>query len=179
LRLYHQIELLFDWVVVKQIQALGSDLTGIGRLMSDYAAGDTPRLRHIISKYSTDTDRLLKRMFDLPKFVSTAKAIFQDYSKESNPLKDNWTKFIDWAENGTPDLVGAKKFKLAPDQAQFDTLVRTTAAYWIYRVRCCIAHNKIGEYILQDSDEDFVINFIEPLLQEVLLQVLANPALPR
>lgn len=43
-------------------------------------------------------------------------------------------------------------------------------SYWIYRVRCSIAHNKIGEYLLSWEDEEFLVKFAEPLLLEVLKQ---------
>lgn len=44
-------------------------------------------------------------------------------------------------------------------------------AYLIYRVRCSIAHSRIGEHILTQSDEEFVANVAEPLLKSLLIEI--------
>ncbi|NES18002.1 MAG: hypothetical protein F6K41_03525 [Symploca sp. SIO3E6] len=54
---------------------------------------------------------------------------------------------------------------------KYETIIIKIAAYWIYRVRSCIAHNRIGEYIMLPEDEEFIVEFAEPLLREVLYQV--------
>ena len=48
------------------------------------------------------------------------------------------------------------------------------ASYWIYRIRCSIAHHKIGEYLFSWKDENFIVDFGEPLLREVVIQCLKN-----
>jgi hypothetical protein len=56
----------------------------------------------------------------------------------------------------------------------YDKLILETAAYWVFRVRCCIAHHRIGEYLLTQLDEEFVVEFAEPLLLGVLRSILSN-----
>lgn len=43
-----------------------------------------------------------------------------------------------------------------------------------YNVRCCTAHNRIGEYVISNDDEGFVVEFAEPLLREVLCQIFSE-----
>ena len=52
----------------------------------------------------------------------------------------------------------------------YNKFIYTITAYWIYRIRCSIAHSKIGEYILTRDNEEFIVEFAEPLLKEVLIQ---------
>ncbi|WP_217361105.1 hypothetical protein [Dolichospermum sp. UHCC 0406] len=56
----------------------------------------------------------------------------------------------------------------------YDDLVINFSAYCIYRVRCCTAHNRIGEYVMSNDDEGFVVEFAEPLLREVLCQIFTE-----
>ena len=56
----------------------------------------------------------------------------------------------------------------------YDNLVIEFSAYCIYRVRCCISHNRIGEYVMSNDDEGFVVEFAEPLLREVLCQIFSQ-----
>jgi hypothetical protein len=180
LKFYHQLELLFDWVLVKRVQALGNDLMGIGQLMSAYSQQDFQRLDRLLDDYCTDTDRLLQVLISVVAHEPLAVTIFQDFGKEANPLKlpGKWDDFVDMAKSGVVTLQSFKTAKLASNAIDRDRLTRKIAAYWIYRIRCCIAHNRIGEYVLMEADEQFVVEFGEPLLKEVLVQVLVNPALP-
>ena len=52
----------------------------------------------------------------------------------------------------------------------YNNLIPKVCSYWIYRIRSSIAHNKFGEYIMDNDDEDFIVNFAEPLLKEMVLQ---------
>ena len=54
---------------------------------------------------------------------------------------------------------------------EYSKLIIDIAVYWIYRIRCSIAHNRIGEYVMSIDDEEFVVNVVEPLLKEVLIQL--------
>lgn len=50
------------------------------------------------------------------------------------------------------------------------SFILAIATYWIYRIRCSIAHHKIGEYMMGYDDEEFVVEFAEPLLKEIILE---------
>src|SRR5690606_13275654 len=54
--------------------------------------------------------------------------------------------------------------------SNYNKFIHSVTAYWIYRIRCSIAHFKIGEYILTRDKEEFIVEFAEPLIKEVLLQ---------
>lgn len=176
LRLYHQLELLFDWVVIRRIHGLQGDLLGVGRIMSDYSAGDLHRLKHLISTYCSDYAGLATLLGEVGRFVPPAEDIFQLYSKDGNPLKepDKWNTFKGCYQVGLSEP-WAKTNKIATSPERFKELVYHLTAYWTYRVRCSIAHNRIGEYIIKSTDEPFVVNFSEPLLLEVLRQIFSNP----
>jgi hypothetical protein len=55
------------------------------------------------------------------------------------------------------------------DKAYDDYTLKLTA-YWVDRVRSSIAHHKIGKYMMTNNDEDFMLNFVEPLLDELIKQ---------
>ena len=57
----------------------------------------------------------------------------------------------------------------------YKTFILNLASYWIYRIRSSIAHSKIGEYQLSYTDEAFMIEFAEPLLQEIVIQCFTLP----
>lgn len=178
LRQYHQIELLFDWVFVKKIQSLGDDLEGVAKLMSEYSSGDLPRLKVILTKFISNANFVRDRLLMPPAHLATAKEIFDINNKDGNPLKDKWDKFLLWHTHSmTETAVNSPAVKLLGDKS-FPDFVSAIAAYWIYRVRCSIAHNRIGEYIMKESDEEFMVEFMEPLLKEVLCQVFSHPDLP-
>lgn len=177
LRQYHQIELLFDWVFVKKIQSLGNNLDGVAKLMSEYSSGDLPRLKVILTKFISNANLVRDRLLMPTVHLTTAKEIFDINNKDGNPLKEKWDKFLLWhAQSMTEATLNSSTVKLS--DKPFSDFVSAIAAYWIYRVRCSIAHNRIGEYIMKESDEEFVVEFMEPLLKEVLCQVFSHPDLP-
>lgn len=155
LKHYHQLELLCDWYVARQIARLPSDLNGFGKIISSYNAGDFSRVRDLVATFCTDTASVRNQVNQVSPFQKTAQAMFQDFGKQGNPLKDG----ITWS-NGIPAVP--------------DAVLLSLAAYWVFRVRCSIAHHRVGEYLIDDGDEDFVVEFAEPLLLEIIRQVLTN-----
>ncbi|MET3931853.1 hypothetical protein ABIE51_003740 [Lysobacter sp. OAE881] len=160
LKHYHQLEMVVDWHVARRISRLPEDLSGFDKIMSSYAAGDLPRMKDLLETFCTNKQAILAKMNDAAKFLPTAERMFQDFSKSGNPLNlhgwDNW-----------------KAGKLAERD------ILSVAAYWIFRVRCSIAHHRIGEYLIKESDEDFVVFFAEPLLLEIISQVFSGDAMRR
>lgn len=175
LKYYHQLELLFDWVLVKKIQSLGSDLQGIAKLISAYQGGDLPRLKNLLATYCKDAQKVHGLLMPVVNYRPTANTIFQEYSKDGNPLSKGvrWDKMFDnLASSYSP--VHASSNSLGKTVDLYNGLVIEIAAYWIFRVRCCIAHHRIGEYLLVQNDEEFVLEFSEPLLRGVLAIVLTD-----
>lgn len=179
LKIYHQLELLFDWVVVRRIQNLGDDLTGIAKVMSRHSSGDLPSLKELIKEYCQNLSSVWDIMRTIDSHIVVANDVFQNYGKDGNPLKDQWSNFIAALGSGSYSLANATSNRLANRQDVLDKLVAETAAYWLFRIRCCIAHNRIGEYVLTDNEVQFVLTFGEPLLKVVVAQVLSNPNLPK
>ncbi|WP_156818401.1 hypothetical protein [Cyanobium gracile] len=175
LKYYHELELLFDWIVVKKIQALQNDLQGAAKLISSYQSGDLPRLKDLILTYCNDAPKVHSLLANILDYRITGAKIFQDYGKEGNPLKDSWSDMCTDLGKGyflNPPTKGMPK-----NQDKYDKIILESAAYWIFRIRCCIAHHRIGEYLLSQNDDEFVIEFGERLLLGTIGIILENPDL--
>jgi hypothetical protein len=175
LKYYHQLELVFDWILVKKVQCLGSDLQGMARLISSYQSGDLPRLKNLLASYCKDAQKVHSLLMLAVNHKPTAHKIFQEYSKEGNPLSkgSKWDKMFDnLASSYSPSHASSNN--LGSNIDSYNSLIIEIAAYWIFRVRCCIAHHRIGEYLLVQEDEEFVLEFSETLLRGVLMIILAD-----
>lgn len=185
LKLYHLLELIFDWNLVQQIKSLNNDLQGIGQLLNQYSNNkEFDRLKKLLkSKYNTgtlDVDKIADCLNEINSTDYLAKGIkiFFEYSKDSDPYtQKNRTPFSDLMSQGGFKRTNTKEKNtnikgIANDG--YDDLVIDFSVYCIYRVRCCIAHNRIGEYVMSNDDEGFVVEFAEPLLREVLCQIFSG-----
>lgn len=182
LKLYHQIELSFDWVFVQSVKCLNSELTGFGQLVKSYSNSEYTSIKDIILNYTYDFKKICEKLQIPIEHQAISKSIFHNYSKESNPIKEKWDEsmdFLDSTQHSVAEL-HSKKLINKNDQLLYETWVSKLAAYWIYRVRCSIAHNKIGEFIISDEHEDFIVEFAEPLIMEILFQIFdkRNKPLP-
>ncbi len=174
LRLYHCVELLFDFVTFKKIQKLGDDLVGYGELTKDLTRGEYDRLLAILVEFCDRPADVGAALNQAAPYASTCKEIFQDYSKDSNPLKgEAFSKFWTLVEGTNVAAVNFPGAKLGNAEAAQKLIIKI-AAYWIYRVRCSIAHNRVGEFILTDAHDDFVGSFATTLLATVVEQILSN-----
>jgi hypothetical protein len=172
LKLYHLLELLFDWDVVHAIRALGDDLQGIGQILGRYEKDELTRLKDTINARCTDRDRLagaLNAVSQDQNFKALAKTIFFEYGKSGNPQAQE-SQFDAAMANG---FVAPANPANPQSRMNWEASIVSTAAYWIYRVRCCIAHQRIGEYVMGPADERFVVEFAEPLIREVLYQAFS------
>ena len=173
LKLYHLMELRFDSDIIDEIKQLDIDIEPekIGEIFSNYTKNELPRLQYIIENNCQDINRLITCVNRIRSFIPVARNIFYKFGRESNPLKDI-TQFQNVA------LIGFDENTLRNNsvnyQRNYDLFIQKLVGYWIYRIRCSIAHNKIGEYILLHSDEQFIAEFAEPLLKEVINQCFKN-----
>ncbi len=179
LKLYHLLELSFDYDTVLRIKALGDDLHGIGKILSQHKWDEFDRLKQLIIDKCADPSAVAKCIEEIctdRKWDGTMDSIFFHFGKDGNPLLKKHVEFKEmvsvygFTKKGAvdSDVLSQKE----TDKGVFDTLVLKVAAYWIYRVRCCIAHSRIGEYVLKPEDEEFVEKFAEKLLRRVLMTVL-------
>ena len=144
--------------------------------MSRYSSGDLPSLKELLKEYCQNVGDIWEIMRSVDAHIGIATSIFQDYGRDGNPLKDIWLNFQTALASGS--YPPANSSKIPKSQDDLNKLILESAAYWLFRIRCCIAHNRIGEYVLTDTDVQFVLAFGEPLLKEIVSQVLANPNLP-
>lgn len=187
LKLYHLLELSFDLHIVRRIQALNNDLKGIGQIFSSLDSQELKRLRLIIGECK-DPNAIVQCIAAVvadPQWHDKIKSVFFDFGKSGNPVKsDKAEDFLVAIKAGysfanvrsAASIQGPQpSHGKGPSTTQlkaFHTFSLDLAAYWIYRVRSSIAHNRIGEYVMRDEDEPFVTFFAEPLLRCVLAQVL-------
>lgn len=175
LRLYHQLELLFDWVVVREVQLLSENLTGIGPIISRYKYSDIQRLKHLASNFCLDINKLVAIISKLSQYDSVAKQIFFDYGKQGNPIADGKIdQFWELVMTNSLTYETAHEKRIITGIPVYNQLIQDFSVYCIYRVRNSIVHRRIGEYILREEDDEFVIEFAEKLLREVLTQLFSN-----
>jgi hypothetical protein len=178
LQLYHLLELIYDWDFINRLKGLDDDLTDLGIWLKKYSTrDDIDRLKSIFKvRYEEgklDVESISNSLNEgFPCYLDEAKKIFFEFGKGSNPYKDNMPNFDGFIRGGGFAAENIQRY-LGNNFTgrKRDEFVIDVAAYWIYRVRCCIAHNKIGEYVMSHEDEEFVARFAEPLLRTVLLQV--------
>ncbi|WP_313613134.1 hypothetical protein [Agrobacterium sp.] len=176
LRMYHCVELLFDYVIFKKIKRLNDDLFGYAEVMKENSRVELDRLKILIREYCKDVDKLADALHGAAAFEVTCREIFQTFSKDGNPLGDEarWSKVWPFILGQNLSLTNMRTARIANDADVYGKFVIDLAAYWIYRVRCSIAHNRVGEFIITDDHDEFVGKFACSLLGTVLEQLLAD-----
>jgi len=176
--LYHCLEIDFDRNIVKLIRELDEqNPNALGALISRLNNSELDRLRMVIDGFPIDT--LEKHFIKLRNHLDVAEKIFYEFGKDSNPIKDidDFRAYIITSPTiniGTLHRIKTKNkinFELAntskPDS--YRSKMTSLACYWIYRIRCCIAHNKLGEYhIVTSEDLYFLLDFGIPLIKDIL-----------
>lgn len=184
LHLYHYLELDYDYEVVRAIKSIDENdprsLWDVLKSQKD----EFERIIHVVSGYS-DFAKLESLFLELRNHEAAATRLFYEYGKDSNPLKsqDAFDKqFIKSPIISRPELDKIKRDEnlqdnfAAKDDEYRKKLIRLSC-YWVYRVRCSIAHNKLGEYYLNKTDDmDLVVKFVEPLLIELIAYRMASHA---
>lgn len=173
LKKYHQLELLFDYEYVKKIRELGSDLYGIGQVLSELNRDEDRRLQFIIEK-RIDTplkiSNVASKLYEISKYVNIALEILYKYKKSGNPIDESDFLNLVALPNFTEiELKNWNKARINNSDA-YKKFICSIATHWIYRIRCSIAHMRIGEYIMKPEDEEFIVKFAEPLIDEVVAQ---------
>ncbi|MEZ8696730.1 hypothetical protein AB6D84_06400 [Vibrio lentus] len=177
---YHLLELLYDWVCVAKLRSV-TEVKDFRDIMTSYGRTDILSLKSLLTSYVSDISGLLDIIPIIKSYEALAYDIFQQHSKDSNPIKldDNWNKLIYAIDSNklTFSNMSNKDVRFIngmDKEEKFKELILNVCSYWIYRIRCSIAHNKIGEYIFSAEDEEFVILFGEKILDEVINQVFIN-----
>lgn len=171
LKLYHLLELQFDIHTAEKIKGLldtGNEEKQIGKLLRDYSREDIERLKSLIQIKCADIEALVIFINNVKSFRFIAEEIFYDFGKQSNPLKSqkSFNEILDHPDQFEIEVVTQK----VGNSLNYKNFICNLIAYWIYRIRSSIAHNKLGEYVMTSSDEKFIVEFAEPLLKEVVKQ---------
>jgi len=170
LKLYHLLELMFDWTLVEEIRTLGADLKGIGQLLSRYSVKEMGRLRAVLDK-KFDATKVATCLDSLDFSLPQVRAVFFDFGKDNNPLNEFSELARILGVGGWSQASLSSWKRQLSDSTAYRKFLLDAVTYWVYRIRCCIAHSRIGEYVMSLSDESFVCDFGEPLLRHLVLQV--------
>lgn len=173
LRLYQSIELLFDFILVKRIKKLDNNIMGFPQLLSTYGSKELDRLRAIISEFCSNPQGLVDTFYLSSNHVTEREDIFFKHGKKENPCGEveTWTKLVGIIDCGEFTEQKLKIEKLVNNNRPMDKLIFDICSYWIYRIRCSIAHNRVGEFVLEDKHFPFISEFAEPMMLEVVKQV--------
>lgn len=192
LKSYHQIELLFNLIIVRNIQNINiSNIFEINNVYKDLKKTEFDSIVYIIEKYINNDEKYLKIMakgFSIHE--NLCEEFLQKYSKESNPLSDyvRWNKFVKFLKKSDQDdcqsidqffnvaCHPSVEFFKEAQKHEFLKSVRKINAYWIYRIRCSIAHNKLGEFIFETKQDhcEFIYDYGEPLLRQTISCIFSN-----
>lgn len=176
LKLYHLLELQFDLHLRDQILATGDDLHGFSQIINSYNMNELDRIVMILCDRIRDLPALANVLEGLDWNNSTlADVIYFHETSKGNPFRgaDGLDELREWTTRrlfSWPNFSAAGRPGVRREEEHRQKVIRF-AAFVIYRFRCCIAHFRIGEYILRESDERVVLSFAEPVLKEALRQV--------
>lgn len=184
LKTFHLLELLFDYDLIMEIKSLPEELKGLSTLLKEFNKRDElSRLNKVIIKRKSKIDFVLleKNISKVLNHLDKAKEIFFEYGKEGNPIpsdekKLGVEKFNEIISRNDPFQIDNLKqtMKGLNSQEKYEKFLLELSTYWIYRIRCSIAHYKIGEYLMSYDDEEFIVNFIEPILKQIVLDCFDN-----
>lgn len=182
LRLYHCIELLFDTITVLRVKQLTNDIRELPTILAAHGTKEVDRLISISSDFIHRHDALAQKLTLISGHEDIAKKIFDDHSKHGNPIAPTsnpprWARVVESLSAGICSEQELKDRGALKQQEDYNTFISRISGYWIYRVRCSIAHNRIGEFILTDAETSFVEDFAEPLLLEFCSQIFSSQAL--
>ena len=165
--------------MVAKIRALGDDLLGFPKVLSDFGSSELDRLKGIIKDCCQNMEGVARTFLFSNAFPEQRHDMFRLFGKSGDPLKEDkkWNLVISSIEAGEVDFESFKSRKITKTQEEYDKLIVEISAYWIYRVRSSIAHSRVGEYLLNDSNAAFVSSFAEPLLMEVVRQIFSSNSL--
>lgn len=177
LKTYHLLELLFDHDYISELRALPEDLRGFNKVLKEYSVNkEIEKLRKVIFKRQANINLsvLATLLNQVKRYDSTAKEIFFEYGSDANPIKkddhksamERFEELLTEPEPFNFDTV--RRVRLSSNEEKYNKFLIDITTYWIYRVRCSIAHNKIGEYLMKYEDESFVVEFIEPILKHLI-----------
>lgn len=179
LKYYHLLELNFDFDLIRRIKNLNvaTESHKIGKLLREYEPKEFTRLIYLFDTYCKDIIPIVAKLNVVAVYpVISREMLFLFGKKDSNPFVEDHSKFLDFTNNaGLFSFTNYQTFiKRTGTPEEYRKFMGRVTMYIIYRIRNSIAHNKIGEYVLSSTDQEFVSDFGEPLLLEVLKQLFRS-----
>lgn len=189
---YHQLELLFNLIIIKKVQTISiTDLNEINNVYKDLRKSEMESLLYIFENFIDNDETYLKVIIDTFKNNETlCENFLQNYSKESNPLGDSkkWEKFKLFVEKADQDNcisiddffhTATHKdiaFAQSGKKEEFIKNIKKINAYWIYRIRCSVAHTKLGEFIFEynQDNHEFIYKYANILIKSTILCIFSN-----
>ena len=154
LKYYHMIELVFDLDIVEEINALGDDLYGISKVLSKYNSKELNLLKSILLKYIFDIEKIKDILSRIQNHSELCYDLIFKYSKSGLDNKITQEKFE--STFGSGDLSDDNLTSVISSQLDVRSFLIGFASFFTYRIRCSIAHNRIGEFIFKQADEIFI-----------------------
>ena len=190
LKKYHQLELIFNLIIVKQIQKINiNDLKKINSIYKNMNKDEIDTIFYIIVNFTSNSQKVKIFKIIEKAFLSyeeICEEILFEYGKESNPiktdaLKSKFIEFISKCNQDSPSNFSAYKeiaisLKFKNREDEFEIFTNKLISYMIYRVRCSIAHNKLSEFIFSTDQYhlDFMTDIALPLIKETVIDVFSN-----
>lgn len=190
LKKYHQIELIFNLIFIKKLKNI--DLESLKDIHSIYKSmnkSEFDAIFYIVSNYITNKVKYLeifkKSYFN---YYVVYNEIFHTYEKDSNPLSDSILrdKFHDFltevaqsnpvSEDDYFQIAKKPNIKFKNKADDFSNFLYKFISYTIYRIRCSIAHNKLGEFMfsMEQDHLNFMVDIGLPLIRETVIDVFSN-----
>lgn len=191
LKKYHQLELVFNLIFVKQLQNLDdfNDLKNINNIYKNMNKDEIDSIIYLFSNFCSENQKvkLLKIiMFGFDNYTNVFNELLFEYGKDSNPIKTEDLKikflnFIQRCNQENPSNLSSyrqisKEIKFKTTVLEFDTFLSKLICYVIYRIRCSIAHSKLSEFIFSLDEEhlNFMTDIALPLITETVIDIFSN-----
>jgi len=111
-------------------------MVGFRTLSREQGRSELDRLKYILSEYCDDWESIAAKFAPVVSIEAKAREIFQEHSKEGNPLQDRkWQDMVGCCCAGQTTLADFTAAKLCDTKQPYALLVSNVSAYWIYRVR--------------------------------------------
>lgn len=192
LKKYHQLELVFNLIFVKQIQKIENfnDLKKIHTIYKNMNKDEIDSIIYLFSTFCSENKKIKIMkiiMFGFDNYPDICEELLFEYGKDSNPIKteDLKLKFLSFIQKCNQDNPSnlsdyrqiSKELKFKTTTLEFDTFINKFICYVIYRIRCSIAHSKLSEFIfsLEQDHLNFMTDIALPLIRETVTDIFSNP----
>lgn len=185
---YHNLELLFNLIFLRELRKI--DIHNIEEANSIYKKllnrDEFSSLKYLISSFIENNihiyNIILKAFHMYPEITNE---LIYEYGKESNPIKDkDKIKFSNLVDkcilNNTSTfeehLSNSKSLSFKGEEGVFKSFINEFITYFIYRLRCSIAHKKFGEFIFNNTEDhiNFMIDIGIPIIKYSNIQIFSN-----